>query len=348
MHPPRMNMNALQLQAIGRLEQIDCSIPAPSRGELLICTAAATICTSDLGDIRENPFGLPLPRVLGHEAAGIVARVGEGVNGWSEGDRAACHPVISCHACEECRRGHEHLCTQMSHLGHDRDGTYAEYFTIPAERARHLPDSVDFAHGALLEPVSVCLEAVRQARVAAGDTVLVAGDGPFGVMIARLAKRAGARTIVAGMQPFRLQRTQADVIIRIDEHADPQKALLDATDGRGVESAILAVDAQAALDLCIATLRPRGRLAVFAIMPGRPSVDMLTLLVKELELVGACNDEDLIDEALDVIVNNTIGLDEIITHRVPFAEWRRAFDLAEHHPEEALKVALVLDGSAQT
>lgn len=340
-----VEMTGLQLQREQRLTTAMLPVPVSGRDELLIRTAISTICTSDLSDLRSNPFSIPLPRVLGHEASGVVAAVGAEVAGFEVGDRVACHPVISCHACEECVRKMEHLCLRMGHLGHDRDGTFAEFFTIPAERARRIPEHLDFAHAALLEPVSVCLEAVRRARATAGQNVLVAGDGPFGVMIARLAKRAGARTIMAGMQPFRLGCARADLSIRVDEMEHPLKPIQDFTGGSGVDVAILAVDAQEALDLCISALKPRGRLAIFAVMPGRPRVDMLRLLVKELEIVGACNDENLIDESLGIIERDELGLDEIITHRVPFTDWQRAFDLAANHPDEALKVAMVFGRS---
>ena len=99
------SMRALQLQAVGRLKEVRVSVPHPGPNELLVRTCAATICTSDLNDIARNPFEIQLPRVLGHEGAGMVAAVGKEVTGFCVGDRVTAHPVIPCRACENCRRG---------------------------------------------------------------------------------------------------------------------------------------------------------------------------------------------------------------------------------------------------
>lgn len=334
-------MQALALERPGQLECVERDVPQPSRGEVLIRTAVSTICTSDLGDIRDNPFGIELPRILGHEAAGVVAALGPGVADLNVGDRVAAHPVIPCGDCVECRRGLGHLCSRLGHLAVDREGTFAEFFCIPANRVRRIPDKVDLAEAALLEPVAVCLEAVNRACIRADATVLIAGDGPFGVIMARMAQRIGARVVLTGRHEYRLEKATGATAINVREIDDPTSIIAQATDDRGVDAAILAVDSQEALDLCIASLRPRGRLAVFSIMPNRPSVDMLRILCKELELVGACNDDDLLDEALDLIVGDALQLGQLVSHRVAFQNWQHAFKIASDQPERAMKVALV-------
>ncbi len=334
-------MRALELQAPGQLMPVELARPAPQADELLVRTVATTICTSDLHDIRSNPWGMALPRVLGHEAAGVVAGVGSGVSGFAIGDRVAVHPVIPCGGCVECRAGLGHLCVSLGHLGVDRGGTFAEYFCIPATRARRLPESVDPAQAALLEPVAVCMEAVRRARVESGGSALVVGDGPFGVIISRLLIRAGVRTVIVGRHDFRLQRAAGAAAVNVAEPCDPMAAVRAALGPRGADAAILAVDAQEALDLCIAAVRPRGRVVVFAVMPSRPRVDMLRLLAREIELVGACNDEDLLDASLGAILADELDLGSVVTHRFPFEKWQEAFSVAAHRPESALKVALV-------
>lgn len=334
-------MQALELQRPGELQCVEHPVPSPGGGEVLVRTVATTICTSDLGDIRENPFGIALPRILGHEAAGVVAEVGAGVTALAVGDRVAVHPVIPCGACIECGRGLGHLCARLGHLGVDRGGSFAEFFCIPATRVRRTPETLDMAEAALLEPVSVCLEAVQRSRVQAGESVLIAGDGPFGVMMARLVRRIGAEAVMTGRHAYRMQRATGARTIDVDQSADLLADILRLAGGQGVDAAILAVDSQAALDLCLASLRPRGRLVVFAVMPDRPRIDMLRILVKELELVGACNDQDLLDEALDLIVGDELQLGQMVSHRIPFHNWPEAFRMAGDRPECTLKVALV-------
>jgi len=340
-------MRALQLQAIDRLAEVRLPVPAPKPDEVLVRTVATTICTSDLNDISRNPFGIALPRVLGHEGAGVVAALGEGVSQFQVGDRVAAHPVIPCRICENCQRRLGHLCANLGHLGLDRDGTFAEFFCIRADRVRRVPPGIEFATAALLEPVAVCLEAVQRGRLQPGETVLVVGDGPFGLLIARLASRCEPRKIIlVGRHDFRLRQVSAAIALHEKRVPDVPRAIRKASDGRGVDVAILAAGSPAALEVGLASLRARGRLVVFSAVQGIPSVDWFRLHTQELELLGACNDEDLIDPALDRLADAELGLSSLVTHRLPFAQWPRAFELARHGKDEALKVALLFGEKA--
>jgi threonine dehydrogenase-like Zn-dependent dehydrogenase len=337
-------MQALQLCALGELRQVTLPVPQPRADEVLVRTVTTTICTSDLNDIAHNPFGIVLPRVLGHEGAGIVQAVGERVQGFSPGDEVAAHPVIPCGQCENCRRGLGHLCSQMGHLGLDRDGTFAEFFCIRSDRVRRLPANVALEWACLLEPVAVCLEAVQRGRIGRGDNVLVVGDGPFGIIIARLASRCEpGRIILVGRHEFRLR--QVPQAMALNEKQTPQllEAVLKANQGLGLDVAIMAAGTQTALDLCLGSLRARGRAVVFSALAGRASVDLFRLHVHELEILGACNDLDLVDGALERMADPRLQLSSLITHRLPFAQWPRAFELARGKKDEALKVALAFD-----
>lgn len=323
------SMQALQLQGPGKLVQTTVPRPTPAAGEVLIRTRAATICTSDLHDIDRNPFGIALPRVIGHEAAGVVAACGEGVRDLSPGMRVAAHPVVPCGTCAECARGFGHLCLRLGHLGYDRDGAFAEYFVLRADRVRRMPEALPASAGALLEPVCVCLQAVARAGQVRGRKVLVAGDGPFGNIIARLARRAGADVLVTGRSPFRLGKIAAGIATTTGA---PSAATFDA--------AVLAVSsAEATLD-CFRALRPRGRLVIFSSVQPPPALDLFSLHVRELEVVGACNDEERLDDSLACLADPALGLPGLVTHELPFARWREAFELARHGHDRALKVAL--------
>lgn len=340
-------MRALQLEEPGVLGEVERPIPQPKPDEVLVRTLASTICTSDLNDIAENPFGIALPRVLGHEAAGIVAAMGENVDGFQTGDAIAAHPVMPCEKCSNCRRGLGHLCLNLGHLGLDRDGTFAEYFCVRADRIRRVPAGFDPATAALLEPTCVCLEALERARLRVGETLLIVGDGPFGLLIAELARRYGPRRIVlVGHHEFRLRQTQGAIAINARRVADPQRAVLEANEGDGVDAAILAVAAQAALDLCVSCLRARGRAVVFSARPRPARLDLWRVHIQEIDILGACNDEGLIDVGLERLLDPEVKASALITHRLPFAEWRRALELARRGKDQALKVAMLFGGSA--
>ncbi len=334
-------MRALQLQAIERLAAVRVPVPRPKPDEVLVRTAATTLCTSDLNDIAHNPFGIALPRVLGHEGAGVVAALGQDVRQFHVGDRVAAHPVMPCRACENCRRGLGHLCSRLGHLGLDRDGTFAEFFCIRADRARLVPPGVEFAAAALLEPVAVCLEAVQRGRIQRGDTVLVVGDGPFGLLIARLAARCQpSKLIVVGRHDFRLQQVPQAVTLNEKRTPDVAQAIRAGSGGRGADVALMATGSASALELGLASVRARGRVVVFSAVQGAPRVDWFRLHTQELEILGACNDEDLIDPALERLADAALGLSSLVTHRLPFDQWPQAFDLARNGKDKALKVAL--------
>jgi 2-desacetyl-2-hydroxyethyl bacteriochlorophyllide A dehydrogenase len=327
-------MQALQMRGVGELAVTTLPVPAPGPRDVLIRTLATTICTSDLHDLARNPFAIALPRVLGHEAAGVVVACGAQVREAAPGMRVAAHPVVPCGECAECAHGFGHLCARMGHLGSDRDGTFAEYFIQRADRVRRLPDQVPATVGALLEPVAVCLQAIARAGAVHGRDVLVAGDGPFGNIIARLAVQAGARrVVVAGRQPFRLAR-----IPGVETVNAPLKA--------SVDIAILAVSSTDAAASCLAALRPRGRLVIFSALPEAVALDLVLLHLHEQEIVGACNDEERLDDALRCLGDPELALHQIVTHALPFAQWPEAFALARDGHDRALKVALFFPETA--
>jgi threonine dehydrogenase-like Zn-dependent dehydrogenase len=334
-------MKALQLQAIGRLKLAELPVPCPAAEQLLVRTGAAVICTSDLNDIRDNPFRIPLPVVLGHEGAGTVAAVGRKVRGFKPGDRIAAHPVHPCRRCAECRAGHGHLCAAMGHFGLNMPGTFAAYFLVRADRARRIPARMPFPTAALVEPVCVCLEALAQARLKPGDRLLVLGDGPFGILTAMLAANLRlAKTVVMGHHDFRLSFARRAVRINAAKAGDAVARARAQTAGIGYDAVILAVGRAAVAQEGIALLRPKGRLVVFAAIPGRTPLDLFRVSVKELEIVGACNDQDRLDGALGVLVRRSSELGSLVTHRLALHDYERAFALAARGHDRVMKVAL--------
>jgi 2-desacetyl-2-hydroxyethyl bacteriochlorophyllide A dehydrogenase len=324
-------MKALQLVEPQKMVLSELPVPKPKWNEVLIKTKAATICTSDLHDIESNPFRIKLPNVLGHEAAGVIAACGEEVKGFLPGMRVAAHPVVPCGICEECRRGLEHLCSNMGHLGIDRPGTFAEYFIQRADRIRQIPDNMSFSLGSLLEPVANCLQAVSRSGNIAFKKVLVVGDGPFGNIIARLAVKAGAgKVMVTGKTPFRLSLI-------------PGVEIVDKVAENSVDVSILAVSAEEAVKTCMSSLRKGGRMVVFSLLESPVPIDLFKLHVSELEIAGCCNDEFKIDQSLACLKDPELNFSEIITHQIPFENWKEAFYLAKEKHDKALKVSIVFN-----
>jgi len=334
-------MKALVLRKPGCLEMEDVPAPSPKEGELLVRTKAATICTSDINDIKHNLFGIECPMIMGHEGAGIVQGLGSGVTGFAVGDKIAAHPVIPCGSCASCKRGLAHLCDDMVHFGINLGGVFAEYFVIRADRARKIATNIDFATASLMEPVCVCIQALDRAGIQDNSNVLIIGDGPFGLIMTCLLKNSKVgRLLLVGRYPFRLAFADQAVSINDKETEDVLADILKHTDGEGIDSAILCAGNAQAVNTAIAALRSRGTLSLFSAVTPAAAIDLFKIHVKELSICGSCNDSNRLDEAMEVLADENLGLDKIITHRLPFAEWREAFRLAQFGKSEAIKVSL--------
>jgi threonine dehydrogenase-like Zn-dependent dehydrogenase len=333
-------VRALQLQAIRRLELIELDIPSPADDQLLIKTGAAVICTSDLNDIRENPFHIPLPIVLGHEGAGTVAAVGRRVKGFAVGDRVATHPVHPCGHCTECRHGRNHLCTDMAHFGLTMQGTFADYYLVRADRARTVPLTMPFATAALAEPVCVCLEALAQARLDPGARLLILGDGPFGVMMAILAAAwKPAKTVIVGHHDRRLAVAQGAIAVNSRTCGDTLSILKSHADGAGYDAVILAIGRAEAVQQGLSLLRAKGRLVVFSAISTPVPLDLMPVHIKELEIVGACNDEDRFDAAIKHLADPRLDLGRLVTRTFPLARHAEALDAAAGGHATDMKIA---------
>lgn len=337
-------MKALVLKEQNSLIIKDCPVPSAGEGELLIKTKAATICTSDLNDIKYNTFGISLPMIMGHEGAGIVAAVGKGVSNFQVGDEVATHPVMPCGKCISCKRGLEHLCDNMDHLGINRSGVFAEYYVIRQDRARKKPEKMSFALSSLMEPVCVCIEAIERANVKDGNNVLIIGDGPFGIIIAKLVQSYNpGKVILLGHHPFRMNFAVHATKVNESETSDSLKSILNATNGEGIDSAILCVGSSKAVDTAIAALRSRGTISVFSAVTPAPKIDLFKVHVKELNICGSCNDMGYLDRAINYLSDPTLGLDKIITHEITFDRWQEAIQLADQGKDEAIKVSMLFD-----
>ena len=337
-------MKALMLKSPGELVMCDAPVPEPGENELLIRTKAATICTSDLIDIKENPFGIELPVIIGHEGAGVVVKAGARAEGFSPGDRVAAHPVMHCGKCASCARGLYHLCDDMEHLGLNRGGTFAEYFVIRADRARLKPESLPFEVSALMEPVCVCLEALDRANVAEGSNVLIIGDGPFGIIISRLAAaRKPACVVMLGRHEYRLGKaSEGGAVVAVNEKkcGGVIEEVMAAAGGCGFDSCVVCAADAGAVETGVAALRSRGTLCLFSGIGGRTPVDLFKVHVKELTIAGSCNDTGYLDEALRLLADKTLDIGGVITHRFPFERWEDAFWQARDGKQNGLKVCV--------
>ena len=336
-------MKALRLHGVGDLRLADEPTPTPGPAEAMVRVTAVGICGSDLHWYDESGIGdaeLTRPLILGHEAAGVI------VDGPRAGQRVALDPQVPCGACETCAAGRGHLCPQVRLLGHSvTDGAMRELLAWPMAHLVPLPDAIDDAAGAMLEPLGVGIHALGLARVRPGDAVGVFGCGPIGLVLIQLARAAGATTIVATDRlPHRVEaaRRLGAVAALVRDGAE-RDVLLGATAGRGVDAAIEIAGEDDAIETALALARPAGIVVVAGIPAGDHStIRSSTARRKGLDLRFSRRMNRAYPRAIALVEAGLVDVSSLVTHRFAIDDFEAAFRTAARR--EGLKV--MLDPSA--
>lgn len=346
-------MKAAILQGPNILALTDMATPEAAPGELILRVRAATVCGTDLRILTgKKTKGVRFPSVIGHEFAGEVVQTGEGVSLFKVGDRVCMDPVIPCLSCAYCKNGHENVCQNRQAMGYEFDGAFAEFIRIPAIALKSgnvfkMPDAMTFEAAALAEPLACCINGQRNAGVKLGDSVVILGAGPIGLMHAALARLAGARQVIVS-EPNAMRR-QAAEDRGVDHVCDPTAQSLDEfvkarCDGLGADVAILAIGVPQLANDALNIVRKGGRVNLFAgFSAGAMSdIDVNLIHYNELIVTGASalsrRDYEL---AMNMLSNGQIDANSLITHRYSVADSLAAFD--EAGSGRALKVAICND-----
>jgi (R,R)-butanediol dehydrogenase/meso-butanediol dehydrogenase/diacetyl reductase len=281
-------MTALVYAQQGRLEIQQRPVPEPGPGEALVRVRAAGICGTDLSILAgKHPRARP-PLVMGHEFAGEVAQLGEAAAGFAVGDHVTAEPLISCGHCQACRSGYPHVCQNLKLYGIDADGAFAQYVRLPVQKLRRLPASIDLTVGALVEPLSVAVHALRLSAVRLGDTVCVLGGGPIGVLVALVARLHGPRQVLlCELQPFRVRLARSLGLEVIDTAAtDAVQAVLERTEGTGADVVFEVAGVSETVVAAHRMCRVRGQVVQVSNPKDLVPTDLLPLSFKELTVVG--------------------------------------------------------------
>lgn len=307
-----------------RMELQEAPEPVPGPGEVVFQTQAAAVCGSDLHGFREaSPRRIP-PLVMGHEGVGTIAAVGEGVEEARVGERVVLRPILACGECEPCREGRPNLCRNGRLVGRELTGAFAERFTVPERAAVRFPDDVPADLATLTEPLANAVH-VTARSVREGDDVLVIGAGPIGALMARMAlERGAARVLVTDPIASRLDLAQTQGATPLS--GDPEAALPEATEGRGVDVVIDAAGFETTWALGLRAVRPGGRIEAVGLGAGAGKIDFFAIAGKEVTITGsfAWTDEDF-DRAAELIASGAIDTSGWFT-AMPLAEGQRAFE----------------------
>jgi threonine dehydrogenase-like Zn-dependent dehydrogenase len=338
-------MQAVVWKDLKKIEVCDVPRPVPGKTEILVRVKAASLCKTDAAMIEHGILGLEPPVIIGHEVAGIVEELGEGVEGLSAGQLVALDPPVPCRRCRVCQAGLRHMCPNTRHIGAHIPGGLAEYIAIDYRNAHPVPRGLSPEAASLAEPFAVCLEAIGRAGGVRGKTVCVFGDGPFGIILCRLARRQRAdQVLLFGHHPARMQQVKEYDVLTFDEqHVDVGRCIREHTDGCGVQVAVDTTGTPQVLDNVVDWLMPRGTLVLFT-PPGMPwLIDLDKVHFNEIAIVGSCRSLDLFPEALVAMQEDADRTEALISHRLPIHQVHHGFELMRSRKDDVIKVAIVFD-----
>ena len=311
-------MRAVRLHAVGQLRVEDVATSSsPPPGHLLLRVRAAGICGSDLHNFRTGRWLSKVPVIPGHEFAGEVVEVGEGVSTYRQGDLVVADSRVPCGTCGACRQGLENVCARLGYVGEVCDGGFAEFVMLPAGRVLRVPSGVPPRIAALSEPLGVALHLIRRLDPVPGQPILIAGAGPVGGLAAIALDHLGFGPL------FILERNEA----RANLVATLANATLcfpmpkiTAAAPDGLRYAIEATGAAALLSLLGQAMTGRGRLALVGLFHGQCLLDCNAIIEKEITLLGCSVFQDEQACALELLSGLRAKLDRVISEPLPLEQ----------------------------
>jgi (R,R)-butanediol dehydrogenase/meso-butanediol dehydrogenase/diacetyl reductase len=323
-------MKAALVQGDGKLKVEECLTPEPGPEEVLVKVAYCGICGSDLhmADLGIFPPG----SIIGHETSGHVAAVGEGVQGWSEGDAVIVLPMDPCFACEPCRRGDIQVCVEGIVRGYGLGGNpggFAQYMLVRPSMLYQVPDGMDMKLAALNEPWAVAVRGVNLSNLRVGDHAVVMGMGPIGLLSVYALKIAGAVKIyVSEPDPFRAEKAQA---AGVDGVFDPKKVVVAdevrKAGGRAPDVVIDCAGTETSIEEAGAIVGPHGRIVVLGVHMGNVALFPMNWFMKEIRLsfsLGYSLRE--FESSIGQLARGAVDPEVVVSDVVPLDEIERAFE----------------------
>jgi L-iditol 2-dehydrogenase len=332
----------------GMVEMRDVPEPKPGRDEVLIEVKAVSVCGSDLHIYHDSHPYWP-PMVLGHEFSGVIAGVGTDVQGWRPGDRVVSETRTgSCGVCYTCQSGFPQVCEQKRAYGIGINGAYTKFVAGPARLLHRLPDAISFEAGAVLEPIAICVTSIlERCGLHAGESVVITGPGPIGLIALSIARAAGARTVgVTGTNQDKSVRFEkarelgADFIVNVEEEDALQK-VLEMTGGLGADIVIETSGGEGAIIQTFEMTRRLGRVCAIGISGKQKVAIPYDRGIFKALRYDFCFSSSWTawEKSIGLVSKGLIQVERLITHRLPLEKWEEAFGLLENL--EAVKVILV-------
>lgn len=351
-------MKAVIYHAYNDIRVENLPIPSISGQELLVKVQGCGLCGSDIIKVQQHG---PPPIVLGHELTGTIVAKGRDVTGFSLGERVVVAHHVPCGSCHYCTHGNYSMCATFKASNIDPCG-FAEYIRVPAPHVRWttlaLPETLSAEEGSFIEPLACCVRAVERTPLLLGDSVVVMGLGSIGLLMVQAVKAIGAGHVGTGagvrvfgvdIVPERLQLARdlgADDVFQAstsDEEHELYRQLAPYTDGRGADAAILTAVGSRPFGQAVSSVRKGGAIHLFAAHAGAIPVDLETIYQRELTILSTYSSSPTtLRAALDLLANEKIRVDGIISHRLPLDRFAEGLTLMQER--KALKVYFQIAG----
>ena len=325
-------MKAAVFRGAGHIEVTEVPTPEPGPGEALVRVHYCGICGSDLEAYQTGMYEPDL--VIGHGFAGEIVAIGEGVRGWTVGDRVTADNVLPCGHCWFCRQGRQSLCQEMLSPGITLDGGMAEYVRLPVQVLHRLPEEVSTRQGALVEPLTIALHGVRSSAVQPGDRALVLGAGPIGLLTLQCALLAGARQVVVSeinLNRAALARQLGAAAVFSPQQHNLAVEMAAYTDGLGPEVVFVCTAAASAYQDALTLVRRGGQVVILGLCVEPVPTDFMSLVLGELDIRGAYLGHGAFPAALDYLAQGRVEVEPLIRHEIGLEE------VVERGIEELLK-----------
>ncbi len=336
------------MTSLNRMEFRDVPVPEVKPGEVLVKLEYVGICGSDVHyfhDGRCGDFVVDGEFMLGHEAAGVVEEVGEGVAALAKGDRVALEPGIPCGKCEWCKGGKYNLCPDVRFLATPPvQGCYENYIAFPAEMCFKLPDNMTTKEGALVEPFSVGLHAAFQGQVKMGDQVVILGAGCIGLMTLLACKANGASDItVVDIVPKRLEFAKKLGATRTfnGKETDVVQEILDLSGGLGIEKVFETAGSPTTIAQTAFLVRAGGTIVLVG-LSANPEINYNfgKIMAKEARIESVFRYRNLYPRAISAIAGGIVDVSGVVTHEFAFDDIQKAFEAAIHDKENVVKAVI--------
>ncbi len=334
-------MIATQYEGNKTFKVIQTEKQEPAEGEVRIKVAYSGVCGTDVhiyhGMMDKR---VDMPQTIGHEMSGTIDAVGAGVSGYEAGDKVVVRPLDDTKA-KPSDKGFNHICEELNFIGIDSPGSMQQYWNVPAFTLHKLKENTDLKLAALIEPLSVATHDVRLSGLVAGETAVVLGGGPIGLLVAMVAKEVGAQVIISEVNPVRIAKAKA---LGFDAVSPLEVDLVDyvhgKTEGRKADVVFEVAGVQPALDVMTEVAGIRGRIVMVAIHGEPKPVNLFKFFWKELKLIGArVYEKEDYEKSIALITANELPFEEMITDVQPLSNIQQVFENIDKNPD-GLKVLM--------